>query len=319
MRLVTFTPEGYSAVRVGILVSGDRILDVGAAAKRQGVALPFDAGDMLSLVASGSAGRAPLDRLVMGSPEEHYLPVEQVRLHAPIPRPHKNVFCVGWNYLEHFREGESIRNTGQELPEHPVFFSKAVTAVIGPTDPIPFDPQVSTAIDWEGELGVVIGTAGKNIPEADAMGHVFGYTVINDISARDLQRQHGGQWLKGKSLDGSCPMGPCIVTGDALNPSDLRVITRVNGVTKQDSRTRHLYFKVPRIIAELSRGLTLEPGDVISTGTPQGVGFARTPPEFLAPGDLLETEIEGIGVLRNPVVAVDRPERFRPPAAWRSA
>jgi 2-keto-4-pentenoate hydratase/2-oxohepta-3-ene-1,7-dioic acid hydratase in catechol pathway len=149
------------------------------------------------------------------------------------------------------------------------------------------------------ELGVVIGRGGKNIAEAEAMQHVFGYTVINDVSARDLQRGHGGQWHKGKSLDGTCPMGPVIVTADAVDPDNLRVTTRINGVTKQDSNTRHFYFKIPRIIAELSLGLTLEPGDVISTGTPQGVGFARTPPEYLQPGDLMETEVEGIGVLKN--------------------
>jgi len=305
MRLVTFAPQGDPVSRIGVLERAGRIIDIGAAAKRRGVSVPFDTSDMLSLIAAGSAGLAALKRLVADSPADHDLSVEATHLHAPIPRPRKNVFCVGWNYLEHFREGEAIRKTGQELPEHPVFFSKAVTAVIGPSDPIPFDARVSTSIDWEVELGVIIGTAGKNIPETDAMEHVFGYTVINDVSARDLQRQHGGQWLKGKSLDGTCPMGPCIVTRDALAASDLRVMTRVNGVTKQDSRTRHLYFKVPRLIAELSRGLTLEPGDVISTGTPQGVGFARVPPEFLAPGDLLETEIEGIGVLRNSVVAVN--------------
>jgi 2-keto-4-pentenoate hydratase/2-oxohepta-3-ene-1,7-dioic acid hydratase in catechol pathway len=135
------------------------------------------------------------------------------------------------------------------------------------------------------------------------MRHVFGYTVVNDVSARDLQKQHGGQWHKGKSLDGFCPMGPWIATADEVDPSDLRVTSRVNGVVKQDSSTRHLFFKIPRLIAELSLGLTLEPGDVISTGTPSGVGFGRTPPEFMKPGDVLETEIEGLGLLRNRVEA----------------
>ena len=148
---------------------------------------------------------------------------------------------------------------------------------------------------------MIIGPGGKNIAEADAMSHVFGYTVINDVTWRDVQRRHGGQWHKGKSLDGTCPMGPWIVTADALDHTDLEVACRVNGVTKQDSSTRFMYFKVPRLIAELSLGMTLEPGDIISSGTPEGVGYARTPPEFLKPGDLLETEIEGIGVLRNPI------------------
>jgi 2-keto-4-pentenoate hydratase/2-oxohepta-3-ene-1,7-dioic acid hydratase in catechol pathway len=149
-------------------------------------------------------------------------------------------------------------------------------------------------------VDTLIGRGGINIGEADAMKHVFGYTVVNDVSAREVQRRHGQQWFKGKSLDGHCPMGPWIVTADRVKDWwDLRVVTRVNGVIKQDSNTRHMYFKLPRIIAELSAGLTLEPGDIISTGTPAGVGHARTPPEFLHAGDLLETEIVGIGLLRN--------------------
>jgi 2-keto-4-pentenoate hydratase/2-oxohepta-3-ene-1,7-dioic acid hydratase in catechol pathway len=182
-----------------------------------------------------------------------------------------------------------------------VFFSKAPTAVNGPFDVVPFDASISTSLDWEVELGVIIGKGGKNISEADAMSHIFGYTVVNDVTWRDLQRRHGGQWHKGKSLDGTCPMGPCIVTADSIDPTNLRVTCRVSGVVKQDSSTRYLYFKIPRLIQELSLGMTLEPGDILSTGTPEGVGFARTPPEFLKPGDLLETEIEGIGVMRNPI------------------
>jgi 2-keto-4-pentenoate hydratase/2-oxohepta-3-ene-1,7-dioic acid hydratase in catechol pathway len=156
-------------------------------------------------------------------------------------------------------------------------------------------------MDWEAELGVVIGRKGKNLSEAEAMRHVAGYTVVNDVSARDIQKRHGGQWHKGKSLDGCCPMGPHLVTADEVDPGDLRVVCRVNGVVKQDSSTRFLYFKIPRLLAELSLGLTLEPGDVLATGTPPGVGFARTPPEWLKPGDLLETEIAGVGRLRNPI------------------
>ena len=229
------------------------------------------------------------------------LSLADVKLHAPIPRPVKNVFCVGWNYLEHFEEGAKTLQDNRELPQHPVFFSKATTTVNGPFDSVPFDASVSTSLDWEAELAIVIGPGGKNIAEADAMRHVWGYTVINDVSWRDIQRRHGNQWHKGKSLDGTCPMGPWIVTADSLDPADLRVSCRVNGVTKQDSRTKYMYFKLPRLIAELSAGMTLEPGDIISSGTPAGVGYARTPPEFLVPGDLLETEVEGIGVLRNPI------------------
>jgi len=284
---------------VGLLGSGNRVLDLGEQARRLSIKLPFDASDMLALISSGPAGLAAVQKLLGAG--DAGLELAQLKLLAPIPRPRKNVFCVGWNYLEHFAEGEAIRRSAQELPEHPVFFSKAPTAVTGPYDRIPYDAKVSAQIDWEVELAVIIGKNGKNIPESEAPDYVFGYTALNDISARDLQRRHGGQWLKGKSLDGACPMGPWIVTRDELDPADLRVVTRVNGITKQDSSTRHLYFKVPRLIAELSLGMTLEAGDIISTGTPAGVGFARVPPEYLESGDLLETEIEGIGRMENRV------------------
>ena len=182
-----------------------------------------------------------------------------------------------------------------------MFFSKAPTTVTGPYDTVPFHAHVSTQCDWEVELGVIIGPGGIDITQDDAMRHVWGYTVVNDVSWRDLQRRHGGQWHKGKSLDGSCPMGPWIVTADSIDHANLAVACRVNGVTKQESNTKHMYFKVPRLIADLSAGTTLEAGDIISTGTPEGVGFARTPAEFMKPGDLLETEIQGIGVMRNPI------------------
>ena len=163
-------------------------------------------------------------------------------------------------------------------------------------------PPGRTQIDWECELGIVIGREARQVPVAKARDHIFGYTVVNDVTWRDFQRRHGGQWHKGKSFDGTCPMGPSIVTAGDLDPTNLRVTCRVNGVVKQDSNTKHLYFKIPRLIHELSIGMTLEPGDIISTGTPEGVGFARNPPEFMKAGDLLETEIEGIGILRNRVV-----------------
>jgi 2-keto-4-pentenoate hydratase/2-oxohepta-3-ene-1,7-dioic acid hydratase in catechol pathway len=174
--------------------------------------------------------------------------------------------------------------------------------VTGPYDTIPFDSEINKTFDWEAELGVIIGRGGKNIPEENAYKHVFGYTVINDVSVRYMQRQHGGQWFKGKSVDGTCPMGPWIVTADEVpEPHKLRIASRVNGVTKQDSNTSYMYFKIPRILAELSYGLTLESGDVISTGTPAGVGHARTPPEFMTAGDVLETEVAGVGQLRNKI------------------
>lgn len=300
MRLICYAPPDDPRARLGALDQDDRIIDIAAAAGS--ASLPFDPSCMISLAASGKPGLNAL-RDIVARVRQGGLALAQARVLAPIPRPRKNVVCVGWNYLEHFQEGERIRQSGQELPAHPVFFTKAPTAVTGPRDPIPFDAAVTDKLDWEVELGVVIGRAGMNIPEELAYDHVFGYTVINDVSARDIQRAHGGQWFKGKSLDGTCPMGPVLATADYLDPNDLRLTCRVNGVTKQDSSTRFMYFKISRLITELSRGMTLEPGDVISTGTPSGVGFARTPPEYLKPGDVVETEIEGIGAMRNVVTA----------------
>ena len=287
MKLVTFSRIDGGTARPGILLEDKRIVE----------AAGFTS--MLEIIRAGPSALAKLQ--AQAAQPGATIELADVRLHAPIPRPAKNVFCVGWNYLEHFEEGARKLEEKRDLPQHPVFFSKAVTAVNDPTGIIPFDPAISTSLDWEVELGVIIGTGGKNIAQADAMKHVFGYTVVNDITWRDVQRRHGGQWHKGKSFDGTCPMGPCIVTADAIDPTNLRVSCRVNGVTKQDSFTRFLYFKIERLIAELSLGMTLEPGDILSTGTPEGVGFARTPPEFLKPGDLVETEVEGIGTLRNPV------------------
>jgi len=295
MKLATYSPLPSGQLRPGLVIEDQRLIDIPAA-------LGADK-DTSTIVGIIQAGPAMLERLrkLEKSPPASMAKITEVKIHAPIPRPIKNVFCVGWNYLEHFDEGAKKLQDNRELPKYPVFFSKATTAVTGPFDNVPFDANVSTSMDWEVELGMIIGTTGKNITEADAMRHVFGYTVINDVSWRDLQRRHGGQWHKGKSLDGTCPMGPWIVTADSIDPNNLRVTCRVNGVTKQDSNTKHLYFKLPRLIAELSAGMTLEAGDVISTGTPEGVGFARNPPEFMKPGDLLETEIERIGVLRNPI------------------
>jgi 2-keto-4-pentenoate hydratase/2-oxohepta-3-ene-1,7-dioic acid hydratase in catechol pathway len=306
MRLLTFKPKRGGAARIGLLLESGAVMNVGAAAARARRRLPFDASDMLSLIASGHRGLTALRALAKNFRGKGAA-FSALRLLAPIPRPRKNVFCVGWNYLEHFEEGAKARTQVQEMPQHPTFFSKLPTTVTGPYDPVPLHAGVTEMLDWEVELGVIVGRGGRNITEGDALKHVFGYTVVNDVSAREVQRRHGQQWFKGKSLDGSCPMGPWIVTADEVpDPQALRVSCRVNGVVKQDSNTRQMYFRIPRIIAELSAGLTLEPGDIISTGTPAGVGHARTPPEFLAPGDLLETEVEGIGALRNKIVKLGR-------------
>jgi 2-keto-4-pentenoate hydratase/2-oxohepta-3-ene-1,7-dioic acid hydratase in catechol pathway len=294
MRLLTYDREG--APRLGLLLK-ESVFDLTDAAARLGSApLP---SDMLSLIAAGeeawAGARELAARLERGEAADLARPLTDTRLLAPIPRPAKNIVCVGLNYADHARE------TGQEVSPYPVFFSKPPTTVIGPEDPIPWHPSVSTRIDWEAELAVIIGRTGRDIPEEAALQHVFGYTIANDVSARDLQRRHV-QWYKGKSLDGFCPLGPWIVTSDEIpDPQALGISLRVNGEPKQDSSTSEMIYPVARLIAVLSAGLTLEAGDLLITGTPAGVGFVRQPPEYLRPGDLVEAEIEGIGVLRNPV------------------
>ncbi len=298
MRLVTYQMLDTTELKPGILISKDQVLDIVAetGARKSAVSV----STMLDIIRGGAPTMALL-REIAAAPKTDPILLNKALLKAPIPRPSKNIFCVGWNYLDHFQEGGNMLKDDRELPQYPVFFSKTPTSVNGPYDVIPFDATISTQLDWEVELGVIIGTHGKNIAEADAMQHIFGYTVINDVTWRDVQRRHGGQWMKGKSLDGTCPMGPCIVTADEIDPTNLDIECRVSGVIKQKSNTKHLYFKIPRLIHDLSEGMTLEAGDIISTGTPEGVGFARTPPEWMKPGDLLETEIKGIGVMRNPV------------------
>jgi 2-keto-4-pentenoate hydratase/2-oxohepta-3-ene-1,7-dioic acid hydratase in catechol pathway len=296
LRLVTFTPHAQGPRHLGLIRDGKEVVDL----KNAGSPPPFDPSDMVSLIAAGDAALRWLRDVATKT--ANAVPLDEVILLAPIPRPHKNVFCVGWNYLEHFEEGAKARPHVQEMPAHPAFFSKAPTTVNAPYADIPMHRGVTEKLDWEVELGVIIGKGGINIQESEAMAHIFGYTVVNDVSARDVQRQHGQQWFKGKSLDGHCPMGPWIATADEVaNPQELDIMCRVNGITKQQSNTRQMYFKIPRIIAELSAGLTLEPGDIICSGTPAGVGHARTPPEFMQAGDVLETEIRGLGLLRNKI------------------
>ncbi len=287
MKLVTFAHNGRTAI--------------GAVINSQIVDLSHLAPDMQTFIELGARGLAAAQTAVT-THSSQTIPLTAVRLLAPIPTPRRNVICLGLNYSEHVKESYSARGQEAKLPETPVVFTKATTAVSGPTDPIPYDPAVTTQLDWEVELALIIGRTGKNIPADAAMDYVYGYTVLNDISARDLQMA-GKQFFKGKSLDGACPIGPWIVTADELpDPHNLRLTCRVNGVVKQDGRTDIMIFNIPTTIAYLSRGMTLLPGDIIATGTPDGVGFARTPPEFLQPGDIVESEIEGIGLLRNPVM-----------------
>jgi len=305
MRLATARLGDSGAPTVIVVLDDGRVVDIKSEAQRQNVTLGFDASSMLALVAGGDAGFAQVKMVVDRAARQSGLPnLSHATLMSPIPRPDRNIYCVGWNYLDHFEEGKNARadKAVQKLPDHPVFFTKATHTMNGPFDPIPHDITNSDTTDWEAELAVVIGQRGRNIPEDKAMDYVFGYAAYNDTTSREVQqKRHGGQWFKGKSLDGHGPMGPWIVTAAGVQLDEVRVICRVNGVEKQNASYKQMYFKIPRIIAELSRGMTLEPGDIIATGTPSGVGFARTPPEFLKPGDLLETEITGVGIIRNPI------------------
>jgi 2-keto-4-pentenoate hydratase/2-oxohepta-3-ene-1,7-dioic acid hydratase in catechol pathway len=240
---------------------------------------------------------APHERIAWHSADD-LVDIADVTLDAPV-RPERNVFCVGRNYLEHAREGARAAGRELKLPTVPTFFTKAPTAIAAPGSTLELRAAVSREYDYEAELAVVIGALCKDVAEDEAPRVVFGYTALNDVTARDLQREHG-QWFKGKSLDSTCPIGPWIVTPDELgDPQAVDLRLRRNGAEKQHSDTSKMIFSIARLIAELSKGMTLLPGDVIATGTPEGVGFARTPPEFLSDGDVLEVEIARIGCLRN--------------------
>jgi len=274
VRYVTFVADGVR--RPGVL---DRY-----------VVRPLEISTLAAYIALPAERRAEVP---LGGPTATFV------LDAPV-RPQKNVFCVGRNYLDHANEIARARGSaGLNLPEVPTFFTKAPTAIAAPEQALRFSRAVSSQMDWEGELGIVIGRRCRDVRAEQALDAIFGYTCVNDVTARDLQRDHR-QWFKGKSLDDACPVGPWVVGVDELgDASGLDIALRVNGVAKQHSNTSNMIFGVRQIVESLSRGLTLEPGDLIATGTPEGVGFARTPPEFFADGDVVEVEIERIGVLRN--------------------
>jgi 2-keto-4-pentenoate hydratase/2-oxohepta-3-ene-1,7-dioic acid hydratase in catechol pathway len=291
MRVASFRNE--STVGWGI-IDDDRLIT------NPGSGYP---GDVQQLLDGEEPPMSVLSRLA-GDASARRIALADIELLSPLPRPRKNVICLGLNYAAHVQESLSTKGQAVEIPEHPVVFTKAVTAVTGPHADIPLQATLTQQFDWEAELGVIIGRGGRNIPESAALSHVFGYTVINDLTARDLQRRHK-QFFLGKSLDGSCPIGPWIVTADEIgDPQNLDVRCWVNGILKQEGNTRQQLFSVARTVSLLSGIMTLEPGDIISTGTPEGVGFARQPPEFLAVGDVVECEVSGVGRIRNRIVSV---------------
>ena len=289
MRLVTFS-DG-SPPRAGALVDGG-VVDLTEAGSP---------ADLTALIRLGRPGLRIAADAIAGTPP---IPREAVRIHAPLPRPPKDVMCVGRNYPEHAAEFSRSGFDASErsvVPDHPVIFTKAASSIVGPDEPILVANDPTGTVDYEGELAVVIGPGGRRIPEAEADAHVFGYTIVNDVTARDLQKRHV-QWFLGKSPDTFCPMGPAIVTIEELpDIGGAWLRTHVNGELRQEAPISSLLFDVPSLISTISETMTLEPGDVIATGTPAGAGIGADPPRFLAPGDVVEVSVDGIGTLRNPV------------------
>ncbi|WP_137178101.1 fumarylacetoacetate hydrolase family protein [Roseomonas sp. AR75] len=293
MRLVTFKRAGRVQYEIGALDAEGAVLDLGAVE-------PAIRGETMLDVAG--AEPAMLDRLraaVAKAPK-----VADAKLCAPIPRTPKNVFCVGKNYHEHAKEfaGSGFDGGAKDVvPPFPVVFSKPHTAIIATGEPILGDVDPTGGLDYEGELAVVIGHGGRGIAKADALKHVFGYTIVNDVTARHLQKRHS-QWILGKGLDTFCPMGPAILTADEVpDPTKLVLTTWVNGEQRQKAAVSDLIFDIPTLIEAISAAITLEPGDVIATGTPVGVGIGFNPPKFLKKGDVIRIEVTGIGVLENAV------------------
>lgn len=296
MRFATFSTDGTQP-RIG-LVQGDVVVDL-VPALAGTIDVP---SSLLAYIGEGRAFHAKVRDAVAAVsswPDGTTFPLAEVRLHAPL-RPGK-IVGVGLNYVEHVEESSRSLDTAKELPDRPVLFSKPGTAVVGPGEPIQHNGNMTQQLDWECELAVVMGTAARKVSEADAYDHVFGYSITNDISARDQRRS--GQWFFSKGQDSYAPFGPVIVTTDEItDPHTLQLRLSVNGDQRQNGNSEHMLFRIPALIADISSGVTLEPGDVIATGSPQGVGAAMNPPTFLKPGDVVRCEIERIGVLENPVV-----------------
>lgn len=279
----------------------DRRERVGAVRDGEVSLLPAGA-DLVGVVEGGDEALADARRHAEAARE--VVALDERAVLPPLRRFRRDVLCTGWNYWDHFEEGTG-RREGQEVsrPEHPTFFTKGPDTVIGPFHDIAFDPRVSSKWDYEAELAVVVGRAGRSIREEHAMAYAWGYLLANDVSQRDLQRAHGGQWLKGKSIDGTMPIGPWVVTADELDPDDVRLECWLNGRQMQNASTKQMAFGLPALLAELSWGMTLRPGDLLLTGTPAGVGNARDPQVFLREGDEVVVRGDGIGELRNRVTA----------------
>ena len=303
MRFVTYRDGIDAAARLGV-IEDELVIDVERIGARAGLALPAKMLDFIDLGPTALAElRVVLDDRRGRWPAGAAVPLGNVKLLAPIPRPRKNIFGIGLNYVEHVAESARTLDTAKELPKQPIIFSKPPTSVIGPGEAIEHNKKITQQLDWEVELAVIMGRTARRVSERDALSFVFGYSVVIDVSARDNRR--AGQWIYSKGQDTYAPFGPCIVTTDEItDPHALDLWLTVNGETKQKSNTRFMLFKIPTLIADISAAMTLEAGDIIATGTPDGVGAGRNPQEWLWPGDVVEAGVEGIGTIRHPVVAV---------------
>ena len=297
MKLLTYQTADTEP-RLGFL-HNNQVIDMEDFGEISNFPLP---SDMLDLIDMGIEIIDELNEMVAETPENYFKEIayslEEVTLLAPIQKPRKNIIGIGLNYTEHVAESARTLDTTGKLPQKPIIFSKPPTTVTGTNTEIIKNNELTSQLDWEVELAVVIGKHGKYVPKADALDYVFGYTVINDISARDCRRE--GQWIVSKGQDTFAPMGPILVTKDEIeNPHNLNLSLKVNGVEKQNSNTKFMLFNINDLIEDLSIVFTLEPGDIIATGTPAGVGAGRDPQEWLHNGDVVEATVEGIGTISN--------------------
>ncbi|GGB53306.1 2-hydroxyhepta-2,4-diene-1,7-dioate isomerase [Lentibacillus populi] len=285
MKLISY--YNGNQIRAGV-IQDNTVIDIGD-----------EFSDVLSVIKAGNLGLERINKILHSDVDRRE--IKRERLVSPIPKLERNILCVGWNYLEHFNEREQ---QDIDLPSKPTIFTKATGTIAGPYERIPLPNNYTNKFDYEAELAVVIGWKGKKITEEEAFDYIFGFMCANDLSARDVQQAHGGQWFMGKSIDKSCPTGPWLVTKDEIaDVQNLDIICKVNGNMVQSSNTNLMMFSIKQIISEISQAMTLMPGDIILTGTPPGIGAKRNPPILLKSGDVVEVEIDGIGSIKNHIIS----------------
>lgn len=299
MKLITYINNDSESVGI---ITGEKVIPINEILNVIG---ENNVGSMIELIENFNENIIDDVQTAINSNNFNSIPLDSVKLLAPIPNPRRNIFCLGKNYVDHVNEIKMTKISDTGIPLLPIYFTKVASPAIGNGDSIKFSNKVTSQVDYEVELAIVIGKEGINIKPEDVEEYIFGYTIVNDVSARDLQGKHI-QWFKGKSLDTFCPMGPCLVhKSEILFPPELNIKCSVNGELRQNSNTKNLIFDIPYIISDLSKGLTLKPGDIISTGTPSGVGLGFDPIKVLKDGDIVECYIESIGKLVNEVMVIN--------------